>query len=127
MRTDGKRTDRKDGGQYTREKFERRIFPAISDVAIAEVRKADVLAVLVALEAEGKLRTANVLLADLKQTMRSLSCATRSRAALSKALPSSTRAAPRRDSNVHSPLTTYRRPTISGKRTAPFDAQKALR
>ena len=69
-RADGRRTGRKDGGQYSREQFERRVFPAIGDMAIAEVRKADVLAILDAVKAEGKLRTANVLLADLKQMMR---------------------------------------------------------
>jgi len=37
---------------------------------IVDVRKADVLAILDAIKAEGKLRTANVLLADLKQMFR---------------------------------------------------------
>lgn len=69
-RADGKRTGRKDGGQYTCEQFERRVFPAIGNVAAAEVSKADVLAILDSAKAEGKLRTANVLLADLKQMMR---------------------------------------------------------
>ena len=69
-RADGKRTGRKDGGQYSREQFERRIFPAIGEMPIAEVRKSDVLTILDAVKSEGKLRTANVLLADLKQMMR---------------------------------------------------------
>lgn len=69
-RADGKHTGRKDGGQYSREQFERRIFPAIGHMPIAEVRKSDVLAILDAVKSEGKLRTANVLLADLKQMMR---------------------------------------------------------
>ena len=70
LRADGKRTGRKDGGQYSREQFDRRIFPVIGDFAVADVRKADVLAILDAVKAEGKLRTANVLLADMKQMMR---------------------------------------------------------
>lgn len=67
---DGKRMGRKDGGQYVREQFERRVFPGLGDVAVVEVRKSDVLAILDAVKAEGKLRTANVLLADLKQMFR---------------------------------------------------------
>jgi len=67
---DGKRIGRKDGGQYVREQFGRRVFPQIGDVAIVDVRKADVLAILDAVKAEGKLRTANMLLADLKQMFR---------------------------------------------------------
>ncbi len=69
-RADGKRTGRKDGGQYSREQFERRIFPTLADVAAVDVRKGDVLAILDAVKAEGKLRTCNVLLADMKQMMR---------------------------------------------------------
>ena len=53
-----------------REKFERRVFPGLGDVAVVDVRKADVLAILDAVKAEGKLRTANMLLADLKQMFR---------------------------------------------------------
>ena len=67
---DGMRIGRKDGGQYVREQFERRVFPGLGNVAVADVRKADVLAILDAVKAEGKLRTANVLLADLKQMFR---------------------------------------------------------
>lgn len=70
IRADGRRTGRKDGGEYTRLQFERRIFPALGDVAAADVRKADLLAILDAVKADGKLRTANVLLADLKQMFR---------------------------------------------------------
>lgn len=69
-RADGKRTGRKDGGQYSREQFERRVFPTIGDMTVADVRKSEVLAILDAAKSEGKLRTANVLLADLKQMMR---------------------------------------------------------
>lgn len=67
LRADGKRSGRKDGGQYSREQFERRIFPTLGDTAAVDVRKADLLAILDAVKAEGKLRTCNVLLTDLKQ------------------------------------------------------------
>ena len=67
---DGKRIGRKDGGQYVREQFERRVFPVLGEGAVVDVRKADVLAILDAVKAEGKLRTANMLLADLKQMFR---------------------------------------------------------
>ncbi len=67
---DGKRIGRKDGGQYVRDQFERRVFPKVGNVAIADVRKADILTILDAVKAEGKLRTTNMLLADLKQMFR---------------------------------------------------------
>jgi Arm DNA-binding domain len=67
---DGQRRGRKDGGEYIRQQFERRIFPALGAVAVADVRKADVLRVLDEVTAAGKLRTANVLLASLKQMFR---------------------------------------------------------
>ncbi len=67
QRADGKRSGRKDGGQYSREQFERRIFPVLGDVAAEDIRKVDLLAILDAVKAEGKLRTCNVLLTDLKQ------------------------------------------------------------
>ena len=70
IRADGKRTGRKDDGKYSREQFERRIFPKLGNVAAVDVRKGDVLAILDAVKVEGKLRTCNVLLADLKQMMR---------------------------------------------------------
>ena len=66
----GQRRGRKDGGEYIRQQFERRIFGPLGDVAATDVRKADVLAVLDELTAAGKLRTANVLLAALKQMFR---------------------------------------------------------
>ncbi len=68
--TDGKRLGRKDGGTYSREQFERRVFPKLGDVAAPAITKADLLTILDAAKAEGKLRTANVLLADLKQMFR---------------------------------------------------------
>lgn len=67
VRADGKRTGRKDGGQYVREQFERHVFPLVGDRTAEDVRKADLLAVLDAQTSAGKMRTANVLLADLKQ------------------------------------------------------------
>jgi len=66
-RADGKRAGRKDGGQYSREQFERHVFPSIGGIAAADIRKADVMTILDALKSDGKLRTCNVLLADLKQ------------------------------------------------------------
>ena len=67
---DGKRIGRKDGGQYVREQFDRRVFPSLGEIAIVDLRKADILVILDAVKAEGKLRTANMLLADLKQMFR---------------------------------------------------------
>lgn len=67
---EGKRIGRKDGGQYVREQFKRRVFDSIGDSAIVDVSKPDILAILDSVKAEGKLRTANVLLADLKQMFR---------------------------------------------------------
>lgn len=67
---DGKRIGRKDGGLYVKEQFERRVFSIIGDIACQDIRKADVLAILDAIKAEGKLRTANMILADLKQMFR---------------------------------------------------------
>ncbi|MBT9597570.1 MAG: tyrosine-type recombinase/integrase [Vitreoscilla sp.] len=67
LRADGRRLGRRDGGRYTLQQFERRIFPTLGDRPIAEVSKADILTILDAIKAEGKLRTANTLLADLKQ------------------------------------------------------------
>lgn len=70
QRADGQRRGRKDGGEYIRQQFDRRIFPTLGDVAATAVRKADILAVLDETTAVGKLRTANVLLAALKQMFR---------------------------------------------------------
>lgn len=66
-RADGKRTGRVDGGQYVLEQFTRHVFPKIGAMAVEDVRKADLLALLDAQKTAGKMRTANVLLADLKQ------------------------------------------------------------
>jgi len=70
LRADGQRRGRKDGGDYILQQFERRIFPTLGGVAATDVRKSDVLAVLDEVTAAGKLRTANVLLAAMKQMFR---------------------------------------------------------
>ena len=69
-RADGTRTGRRDGGAYTLAQFERRLFPALGDAAVADISKAQLLDILDAVKAEGKLRTATVLLTDLKQMFR---------------------------------------------------------
>lgn len=70
LRADGKRLGRKDGGKYTREQFERRIFGPLGDKEAKTVTKAEILKILDEAKAAGKLRTANMLLADLKQMFR---------------------------------------------------------
>lgn len=68
-RADGKRTGRVDGGQYVFEQFSRHVLPAVGTMAVEDVRKADLLSLLDRQKAAGKMRTANVLLADLKQML----------------------------------------------------------
>ena len=68
-RADGKRTGRVDGGQYVFEQFSRHVFPTIGSLAVEDVRKADLLHLLDQQKSAGKMRTANVLLADLKQML----------------------------------------------------------
>jgi integrase len=68
--TDGHRIGRKDGGATTRAQFERRVFPRFGDRAIEDVKRADLIELLDAVKAEGKLRTANILLSELKQMLR---------------------------------------------------------
>ena len=70
VRADGKRQGRKDGGEYVRAQFERHVFPTVGDMPITELRRADLMAILDAQKAAGKLRTANTLLADLKQMLK---------------------------------------------------------
>ena len=70
LRADGKRIGRKDGGQYTKEQFERRIFTPLGNLEAKSVQKTDVRTILDDIKAEGKLRTANMLLADLRQMFR---------------------------------------------------------
>lgn len=67
IKADGRRAGRKDGGQYTFEQFERHVFPTLGNCPAMDVRKADLLTILDGLKSAGKLRTCNVLLADLKQ------------------------------------------------------------
>lgn len=67
---DGTRTGRKDGGDYVKQAFERRLFPKLGETAAEDVRKPDLLAILDDVKAEGRRRTANVLLADLRQMFR---------------------------------------------------------
>ena len=69
VRADGKRVGRVDGGQYVMEQFARHVFPAIGAIALDDLRKADLMALLDAQKAAGKMRTANVLLAELKQML----------------------------------------------------------
>ena len=68
--TDGRRVGRKDGGAYTRAQFERHVFPNLGSVLVTDITRADLLALLDVQKAAGKLRTANVLLSDLKQMLR---------------------------------------------------------
>ena len=67
IRADGRRVGRKDGGKYVFEQFERHVFPDVGGLAVEDVRKSDLLALLEKQMAAGKARTANVLLTDLKQ------------------------------------------------------------
>jgi integrase len=69
-RTDGSHTGRKDGGAYVRQQFERRLFLKLGNTAAADVKKSDVQAILDAAKADGRLRTANILLAAMKQMFR---------------------------------------------------------
>lgn len=70
VRADGRRIGRKDSGQYTLNQFERRLFPTLGDVDINLVRKSDLVAILDEVKSEGKRRTCNMLLADMKQMFR---------------------------------------------------------
>lgn len=67
IRADGKRVGRKDGGEYTKAQFKRRLFPKLGEVEASQVKKRDLMVILDEAKAAGKLRTANMLLADLKQ------------------------------------------------------------
>ena len=69
VRADGKRSGRKDSGAYVRSQFERHVFPLIGDTPVRELRKAELLSIIDAQKAKGKLRTASVLLSDLRQML----------------------------------------------------------
>jgi Arm DNA-binding domain len=70
IRADGKRIGRIDGGQSVREQFERHVFAEIGELEMKAVSKAQLMALLDKHIALGQLRTANVLLANLKQFFR---------------------------------------------------------
>ncbi len=65
-----KRTGRKDSGLYAEQQFERHVFPYIGHTQATNVRRADVMALLDILKAQGSNRTANVILALLRQMFR---------------------------------------------------------
>lgn len=67
---DGTRTGRKDGGEWVRQSFERRVFPMLGSVSAEDVKRADLLAIVDDAKAGGTLRTAQVLLTDLRQMFR---------------------------------------------------------
>ncbi len=67
---DGTRIGRKDGGEWVKQSFERRVFPAIGDLHAEDVKRADLLAILDDCKAGGRLRTANSLFANLRQMFR---------------------------------------------------------
>lgn len=70
VQADGTRTGRKDGGAFVRQAFVRRVFPKIGSVPAETVRKAELMAILDAAVSDGKGRTANMLLTDLRQMFR---------------------------------------------------------
>ena len=67
---DGRRIGRKDGGEYVRAQFERWVFAKIGDLAVENIKRGDLLELLDAAKSQGKLRTSNILLSDLKQMFR---------------------------------------------------------
>jgi integrase len=67
---DGTRTGRKDGGEWVRQSFDRRLFARLGDTPAADVTRADLMAVIDAARADGRLRTANVLFTDMRQMFR---------------------------------------------------------
>lgn len=78
MQAGGTSTGRKDGGEWVRQSFQRRVFTRpindagdlLGDVPVEVVTKATLLEVLDDCKAQGKARTANVLLTDLQQMLR---------------------------------------------------------
>lgn len=65
--SNGKRQGRKDSGASTTDSFNRRVFDTLGSVPIEDIKKPDILSILAKVRDEQKMRTANVLLADLKQ------------------------------------------------------------
>ncbi len=69
LRADGKRNGRKDGGAYVRAQFERHVFPTIGERPVRDIRKNDLLEIIDIQKSKGQLRTASILLSDLRQMM----------------------------------------------------------
>jgi integrase len=69
QRGDGTRIGRKDGGGFAKSQFERRLFPEYGDLPVEELTLPRLMSVIDKAKSENKLRTANVLLADLKQML----------------------------------------------------------
>ena len=67
---DGTRTGRKDGGEWVRLSFTRRVFPKLGAIAAEEVRRPDLLAIVDEAKGGGTVRTAQVLFTDLRQMFR---------------------------------------------------------
>ncbi len=67
---DGRQIGRKDGGALVKMQLAKHTFPTIGDLQAADVRRADVMAVLDAIRAAGLARTANVVLSSLRQMFR---------------------------------------------------------
>lgn len=61
---------RKDGGDYVQAMFERHVLPRLRDVPLADLRRGPVVEVLDAVTAAGNRRSANVLLALIRQFSR---------------------------------------------------------
>jgi integrase len=64
------RSGRKDGGEYVGQQFERHVFPHIGDIQATQLRRADIMALLDSIKAQGANRTANIMLALLRQMFR---------------------------------------------------------
>ncbi len=69
IRADGTRSGRKDGGQFVYDQFTRHVFPGIGGMALEDVRKSDLLVLIDAQKAKGQIRTAQMLLGDLRQML----------------------------------------------------------
>jgi integrase len=63
----GKREGRKDGGEQIEWRFDLHVFPAIGAHTAEELRRADVMAILDKLSTQGKTRTHNLVLTELRQ------------------------------------------------------------
>lgn len=63
----GKSEGRKDGGQQIKWRFDLHVFPEIGGKLAEELRRADVMVILDRLSAQGKSRTHNLVLTELRQ------------------------------------------------------------